>query len=99
MDEMATQGIGGRLRRARVDRGLSLDDAADVTKLSIEILRAIERNEFDRLPPGMYRKAYLRTLAAVVGLDPDEIAAEYARLFEPPDEAPIRRAPNSLTTN
>ena len=86
MGKVAVDDIGGRLERARVNRGLTLDDTADLTKLSIDILRAIEHNEFDRLPPGMYRKAYLRTLAAVVGLDPQKIAAEYARWYEPPDD-------------
>jgi cytoskeletal protein RodZ len=44
---------------------------------------AIEENDFARLPAGMYRKAYIRTLAAEVGLDPDDIAAQYSSLFEP----------------
>ena len=87
MDNHATDDIGGRLRRARERRGLSLHDAADQTKLSMKVLRAIERNDFDSLPPGMYRKAYIRTLAAEVGLDPTEIAAAYARRFEPPGDS------------
>jgi cytoskeleton protein RodZ len=80
--------IGGRLRRAREQRGLSLHDAAHLTKLSMSVLQAIERNDFPSLPGGMFRKAYLRTLAVEVGLDPNEIAADYCARFEPPDEHP-----------
>ena len=83
MDEIIAGDIGGRLRRARKQRGLSLQDAAGRTKLSIRVLQAIERNDFESLPGGIYRKGYLRSLAGEVGLDPTEIAAEYDKEFEP----------------
>jgi cytoskeletal protein RodZ len=78
--------IGARVRHAREQRGLSLGDAARLTKLSPSVLRAIERDDFAGLPGGMYRKAYLRTLAAEVGLDPLAIAADYEAQYEPPVE-------------
>ena len=83
MERTMTGDIGGRLRRARELKGLSLADAARHTKLSINILQAIERNDFASLPGGMFRKAYVRTLATEVGLDPNEIAAEYCAQVEP----------------
>lgn len=88
-----TGDIGGRLRRAREDRGLSLSDAARLTKLSIGVLQAIERNDFASLPAGMYRKAYVRTLAAEVGLNPTEIVADFCRRFEPPVETVVVAVP------
>lgn len=97
MQHITTDDIGARLRRAREQRGLSLRDAANRTRLSIVMLEAIEQNDFERLPGGMFRKAYVRTLAAEVGLDPDELASEYVARFEPPPEAsappPPRLAP------
>ena len=45
--------------------------------------QAIERNDFESLPGGIYRKGYLRSLAAEVGLDPTAIAADYDREFGP----------------
>jgi transcriptional regulator with XRE-family HTH domain len=84
MEHVPTGDIGGRLRRAREHRGLSLSDAAKRTKLSITVLQAIERNDFTSLPGGMFRKAYVRTLAAEVGLNPTEIAEDYCARFEPP---------------
>jgi hypothetical protein len=50
------------------------------------VLQAIERNDFARLPGGMFRKSYVRTLAGLVGLDPDEMAADYCARFEPPSD-------------
>lgn len=82
MNDIASDDIGGRLRRARTDRGLSLHEVARRTRLSIAVLRAIERNDFESLPAGIYRKAYLRTLAMEVGLDANAIAAEFDKRFE-----------------
>lgn len=96
MPQIMTDDIGGRLRRAREQRGLSLRDASKRTKLAIFMLEAIERNDFECLPGGMFRKAYVRTLAAEVGLNPEELANEYGAQFEPPlppeDEAPPQPA-------
>lgn len=78
------QSIGHRLRRARESRGLSRHDVADRTKLPITVVAAIERDDFDSLPFGMYRKAYLRTVAIECGVDPEEIASQYATMFDPP---------------
>src|SRR5688572_24675257 len=88
--------IGARLRRAREHRRWSLADVARRTKLPIAVLQAIERNDFASLPGGMFRKAYVRTLAVEVGLDPNEIAADYCALFEPPIESPVLSRPVGL---
>lgn len=88
MDHVLRDDIGGRLKRARERRGLSLQDMARRTKFSINILQAIERNDFASLPGGMFRRAYVRTLAAEVGLNPNEMAADYCERFEPPVATP-----------
>ncbi|MGE3490069.1 MAG: helix-turn-helix domain-containing protein [Vicinamibacterales bacterium] len=75
--------IGARLRHAREQRGLSLRDVANRTKLSIIALRAIERNDFGALPGGLFPKAYVRMLAAELGLNANELAREYVEQFEP----------------
>jgi transcriptional regulator with XRE-family HTH domain len=89
-----TGDIGARLRRAREQRGMSLRDAANQTKLSITVLQAIERNDFGSLPGGMFRKAYVRTLAEQFGLDPDALAADYCAQFEPPIQ-PVTEDPQA----
>lgn len=80
---IAAHDIGARLRRAREQRGLSLRDLADRTKLTLISLRAIERNDFGALPGGLFPKAYIRMLAGELGLDPGELAREYVEQFEP----------------
>lgn len=93
--EQFTTDIGSRIKEARDQRGLTVRDIADTTKISPSALHAIERNDFARLPGGVYRRAYLRAFATEVGLDPDELTREYRTEFESEveeDPLPPRRA-------
>ncbi|HET9672169.1 MAG TPA: RodZ domain-containing protein [Actinomycetota bacterium] len=81
-------GVGPALRRARELRGLTLDEAARDTKLRVEQLDALEREEFGVLPGDVYVRASLRTYAAYLGLDADELAGQYGRAVEAPEPAP-----------
>lgn len=81
-------GVGPALRRARELRGLTLDEAARDTKLRVEQLDALEREEFDVLPGEVYVRASLRTYATYLGLDADELTGQYARVVEPVEPAP-----------
>ena len=89
MNDTVPSDVGSRLRHARERRGLSLHDTARQTKLSINVLQAIERNDFARLPDGLYRRAYVRTLAAEFGLNANELAADYRASYEPPIESQV----------
>ena len=73
--------IGKHLREARELRGMTLHQVADSTKLSATTLLCIERNEFNRLPGGIFAKGHLRAYAAVVGVESDEIVHEYLSQF------------------
>jgi cytoskeletal protein RodZ len=75
--------IGSRIRQAREQRGLTLQHIASTTKISITALKAIERNDFEHLPGGVFNRAYVRACATEVGLNPDEIVREYRARFEP----------------
>ena len=68
--------IGSRLKEAREQRGLTLADIANATKISMLALRAIERGDFAQLPGGIFTRSYIRAFADEVGLNP-EIADEY----------------------
>jgi transcriptional regulator with XRE-family HTH domain len=60
---------GELLRRAREERGLTLQQIVQVTKIPLRHLNALERDEFSVLPSGMYRRAEVRAYADAVGLD------------------------------
>lgn len=74
--------IGATLRQARVRRGLGLAEAAQGTKLREHYIHALEQDQFDQLPPGSYRRAFLRTYAAFLALDADLLVDEYAARYE-----------------
>jgi len=69
--------LGDRLKGAREARGLSLQDLADSTKISIPTLEALERLDYSRLPGGIFSRAFVRAYASAVGVDSDEAVAEF----------------------
>jgi len=63
--------FGGQLREARERKGISLREIAAATKISVVALEALERNDFSRLPGGIFSRAFVRAYALEVDLDPD----------------------------
>lgn len=73
---MAT--FGHELQRTREQRGVSLDDVARETRLSKRYLMALECEAIGKLPGGAYNRAYLKSYAAFLGLDPEPLLREYS---------------------
>lgn len=67
------------MRAARERAGLTLDDVAHSTKLRASILAAMEGDDFSHCGGTVYARGQLRTIAPVVGLDPDELVDEFMR--------------------
>jgi cytoskeleton protein RodZ len=74
--------IGTSLREARERRGLELADVERETRVRARYLRALEEERFEQLPPGTYRRTFLRGYANFLGLDADAYVDEYAARFE-----------------
>jgi cytoskeleton protein RodZ len=88
--------IGDTLRRERLRRGLDLDKVAAETKIGRHQLEAIEANQFDRLPGGVFARSFIRQYARILELDDEEIIAELKQQFdEPADTAPVPEPPPS----
>jgi cytoskeleton protein RodZ len=77
--------FGGKLRQARERRGVSLRQISAATKISVGVLEALERNDLSKLPGGIFSRAFVRSYATEVGLNPDETIHEF--LAEFPGEA------------
>src|SRR5450631_1730731 len=73
--------FGTRLREARERRGISLRQIANATKISVSALEALERNAISRLPGGIFSRAFVRSYALEVGLDPEETIQEFIAQF------------------
>jgi cytoskeletal protein RodZ len=74
--------FGGKLRQARERRGVSLREIAASTKIAVAALEALERNDISKLPGGIFTRAFVRSYASEVGLDPEETVREFLERFE-----------------
>ena len=77
--------FGSKMRRAREERGVTLRHIADVTKISVSALEALERNDISRLPGGIFSRAFVRSYALEIGLDPEQTVREFLVRF--PDDS------------
>lgn len=76
--------IGTELQQMRERRDISLYELSERTKIALPLLRAIEANDFESIPGGVFTRGYLRAFAREVGLDPEAIVGRYAAEYAPP---------------
>jgi transcriptional regulator with XRE-family HTH domain len=76
--------LGRTLSQARVARGLTLEDCERDTRISKRYLDALEREDWKVFPAPVYSRAFLRTYAQYLSLNP----AELMRLFQAQTEEP-----------
>ena len=70
-------GLGTLLQQARLQRELTIEEVADRTKIRTQFLVAIEEGDFNQLPDQAYVRAFLRTYAKALGLEPEAVILEY----------------------
>lgn len=75
--------LGPLLRSWREERGLTLEQAEDVTKIRRRYLEALESESFAELPGEVYVRGFLRIYAEFLGLDPAEVLRLYRPLRQP----------------
>jgi cytoskeleton protein RodZ len=80
-------GIGERLKRRREELGLSLEAAAEATKLRPELIEAIEEGRVGVFSAKVYRLAFIRAYATVLKLDADELIRDQKTEEERAQEA------------
>jgi cytoskeleton protein RodZ len=77
----------------RESRGISLQEIARTTRITVRYLQAIERAEFKKLPGGVYDVSYIRQYAGEIGLDASALLDFYYSQMpreEPPEERPAK---------
>ena len=70
-----------RLRRHRERNRISLEEISAATLVKKELFEALEANDLSAWPKGLYARAWVRTYACAVGLDPIDTVDEFCRLF------------------
>ena len=74
---MTKAGFGEHLRREREMRGVSLDEICAATRIGNRFLEALENEEWERLPGGVFNRGFVRAVARFLGLDEEGFVAEY----------------------
>ena len=72
---------------ARASSGMTLQQVSASTKIPVSKLRAIERDEIENLPGGIFTRGFVRSYAEAVGLDPQETLAQFEARF--PEESSV----------
>lgn len=69
--------LGNRLKEAREEKGLSLDDLQEVTKIQKRYLIGIEEGNYSMMPGQFYVRAFIKQYCEAVELEPEEIFDQY----------------------
>ena len=87
--------FGERLQREREMRGITLEEIADSTKIGTRSLRALEREDFDKLPGGIFNKGFVRAYARYLGIDEEQAVADFLAAAGEPEQplpSPVPKA-------
>lgn len=90
---MSDESFGRRLRSERERRRITLESIAANTKISLGLLRALERDDVARWPAGIFRRSFVRAYAAAIGLDADEVLQEFLEAHPEPLNESAAAAP------
>lgn len=71
--------LGEKLRQAREERGISLSEVAEQTRISSHYLESIENDDYRPLPGGIFNKGFVKSYAKYVELDEQEALLDYSR--------------------
>ena len=74
--------LGDRLQEVRLEKGLSLEEVSENTKIKKTFLEYIEKGEYNKLPSVSYAQGFVRNYAKFLGLKEKEILALFRREFD-----------------
>ena len=95
--------LGARLRRAREARNLTLREVSDQTRITRRHLEAIEADDYQQLPGGIFNRSFVKAFARSVGYDEDEAVRAYQQAArdrgETFDDSPTTRQASRIYTD
>jgi cytoskeleton protein RodZ len=75
--------FGDRMRREREMRGITLEEISESTKISKRSLQALEEEDFDLLPGGIFNRGFVRAYARFLGIDEEQAVADFVAAENP----------------
>jgi cytoskeleton protein RodZ len=82
--------LGQQLKQSREEKGVSLQEIAESTHISIRFLQAIENDAYDVLPGGVFNRAFVRKFARQVGFDEEQAVNLYQEQWQEQGGEPER---------
>ncbi len=95
---MPSTPFGEQLKRERELRGVSLEEVATATRIAPRFLEALENEQWDKLPGGVFNRGFIRAVARYLGLDEDNLVSEYARFAKEGKNYPLGNFPPTPTS-
>jgi cytoskeleton protein RodZ len=79
--------IGSTVRLARENANITIGELSEKTRLRQTLLSGIERDDFSTCGGNVYARGHLRTIATLIGLDPNELVAQFDSAYAPATES------------
>ncbi|MFH1488481.1 MAG: helix-turn-helix domain-containing protein [Pseudomonadota bacterium] len=70
---------GGDLKNLRKAVGIGIDEIYEMTRINVSVLKAIEDDQYESLPPEIYLKNFLRTYAETLQIDSKRFVEGYLK--------------------
>jgi cytoskeleton protein RodZ len=93
---MARGNFGERLKRERELREVTLEEITSATRIGPRFLEALENEDWEKLPGGVFNRGFVRSIARYLGLDEEVLLGEYD-LAHPPAIAATQEHPQQKT--
>jgi cytoskeleton protein RodZ len=97
-DAMAKGTFGEHLKRERELREVSLDEVAKATRIARRFLEALENEQWEKLPGGVFGRGFVRSVARYLGLSEESLLSEYdlarGESASPPPQKAEERIPS-----
>lgn len=77
-----TEFTGPVIKVLREQKGLTLQNVADITKISARHIQHIEEEAFAKLPPRPYLRGFLAVYAKALGYEPDKLINDYMKRYD-----------------
>src|SRR5258708_33230389 len=94
---MAKGTFGERLKRERELREVSLNEIASATRIAAKFLEALQNEQWNKLPGGVFGHGFVRSIARYLGLNEEALLSEYDmarnQASAPPPAKPAQRRP------
>ncbi len=95
---MARGNFGERLKRERELREVSLEEITSATRIGPRFLEALENEEWEKLPGGVFNRGFVRSVARYLGLDEESFLAEYDLAHGPAVQPSVQNNANHFSS-